>query len=260
MDEIMHTRIHTSLDTIARERDVRVLYACESGSRAWGFPSQDSDYDVRFIYVQRRDWYLAINLEHRRDVIESPITDQLDLQGWDLRKALQLLRKSNPPLLEWLNSPIIYWDAFGVAARLRVVLPAYYSPVACRYHYLHMARGNFRDYLQGEIVWVKKYFYVLRPLLAVRWIEAGQGVVPVEFATLVDTMVPDTEVQQAIYALLQRKLAGEELDREPYIPILSQFIEQELARIEATTVAPDHSNTDTERLSDLFRETLEQVW
>ena len=97
------------LRRIEQAYDVRVLYACESGSRAWGFASQDSDYDVRFIYVHSRDWYLSI--EDRRDVIEEPISDSLDISGWELRKTLRLLRKSNPPLLEWLKSPVVYaWD------------------------------------------------------------------------------------------------------------------------------------------------------
>jgi len=87
---------------------VHILYACESGSRAWGFASPDSDYDVRFIYVRPRDWYLSIDLERRRDVIERPIEGVLDINGWDLRKALQLMRKSNPPLFEWLHSPLVY--------------------------------------------------------------------------------------------------------------------------------------------------------
>lgn len=260
METPISARITAALDAIERERDVRVLYACESGSRAWGFPSQNSDYDVRFIYIQRRAWYLAINLEHLRDVIEQPISEQLDVSGWDLRKALQLLRKSNPPLLEWLNSSIVYRDAFGIADQLRALLPDYYSPIACRYHYLHMARGNFRDYLQGEIVWVKKYFYVLRPLLAVQWIESAHGIVPLTFTTLVDTLVTDTNVKAAITALLQRKLAGDELDREPHIPVLSDFIAQELERMERTTITAERSSTDTERLNRLFRGTLERVW
>ncbi|MCE9610243.1 MAG: nucleotidyltransferase domain-containing protein [Chthoniobacter sp.] len=99
-------RVRHALAQVEAERNVRVLFACESGSRAWGFASRDSDYDVRFLYVHRRDWYLSV--EDRRDVIEQPIADDLDVSGWELRKALRLLRKSNPPLLEWLKSPVVY--------------------------------------------------------------------------------------------------------------------------------------------------------
>jgi predicted nucleotidyltransferase len=111
-------------------------------------------------------------------VIELPLRDGIDLSGWDIRKALKLFRKSNPPLLEWLQCPIVYVERFSFASRLRVLLPAFYSPRASFFHYLHMAQGNIREYLRGEIVWRKKYFYVLRPLLAMRWIERGLGPVP----------------------------------------------------------------------------------
>ena len=148
---------------IERTEGVRLLYACESGSRAWGFASTDSDYDVRFLYLRPREWYLSIDVERRRDVIERPIDGLLDINGWDLRKALGLFRKSNPPLLEWLHSPIVYLDRHGVAERLRALLEQYYSPTACFHHYYHMAKGNYREYLKGEEVKLKKY--LLKQLL-----------------------------------------------------------------------------------------------
>src|SRR5438045_8726086 len=123
----MEERIKAALTEIERDEGVRIFYACESGSRAWGFPSADSDYDVRFLYVRPRDWYLSVDVERKRDVIERPITDELDVSGWDIRKALMLLKKSNPPLLEWLGSPIIYRETLTIADRLRSLLPAYYS-------------------------------------------------------------------------------------------------------------------------------------
>ena len=106
--DAVRAEVARRLRQIEAEEGVRIFYACESGSRAWGFPSKDSDYDVRFLYAHPRPWYLSIDVERKRDVIERPITDEIDLGGWDLRKALQLFRKSNPPLLEWLQSPIIY--------------------------------------------------------------------------------------------------------------------------------------------------------
>lgn len=137
------------LKTIELEENVSILLAVESGSRAWGFPSQDSDYDVRFIYVHPQDWYLSYRLESKSDTIERPIVDDYDCAGWDLRKALKLFVKSNPPLLEWLDSDLIYLDRHDFAARMRELRNAFFSPQACAYHYLHMAQGNFRSYLQG---------------------------------------------------------------------------------------------------------------
>jgi predicted nucleotidyltransferase len=105
---------------IEDEEGVRIFFACESGSRAWGFPSSDSDYDVRFLYLHPTEWYLSVNLEHKRDVIERPISGDLDINGWDLRKALILLRKGNPPLMEWLGSPIIYREIFRSLPRCEI--------------------------------------------------------------------------------------------------------------------------------------------
>ena len=104
----MEKEILKRIAEVEATENVTIFYACESGSRAWGFPSADSDYDVRFIYLRKPDWYLSIDVEDKRDVIERPINDELDISGWDLRKALKLLWKSNPPLLEWLVSPIVY--------------------------------------------------------------------------------------------------------------------------------------------------------
>jgi len=201
----MREEIQTRLQSIEIEEQVRIVYACESGSRAWGFPSADSDYDVRFIYLHPRDWYLSVDLVHKRHVIERVIDDQLDINGWDLRKALHLLRKGNPPLMEWLGSPIVYLEKFTVADQMRDLMSRYYSPVACLYHYLHMARGNYRDYLKGPMVWVKKYFYVLRPLLAIKWIEQALGVVPTEFQVLVDQVVGPSELKDEIGKLVAAK-------------------------------------------------------
>ena len=246
-------RILGCLANLECEEDVRILFACESGSRAWGFPSEDSDYDVRFLYVHPRDWYLSIDLERRRDVIERPIVEDLDLCGWDLRKGLPLLRKSNPPLLEWLASPIVYLDREDLTGRLRVAASAFYSPAACAFHYLHMARGNVREYLGGEQVWIKKYFYVLRPLLAIRWIESRDEPVPVEFTALLDGADLDAAVRRRIDTLLADKRAGNELDRGPKIPEIGDFIERELARLEQLRIERRRPECDLAGLDDLFR-------
>lgn len=144
--------IRQRLRNLAVQEDVVILLAVESGSRAWGFESTDSDYDVRFIYIRRPETYLSIDLEAQRDVIERPIVDEIDLSGWDIRKALKLFHKSNPPLLEWLQSPLIYSEQFSFAAKLRGLRPSFYSPRNCFHHYFHMARGNVREYLKGEVV------------------------------------------------------------------------------------------------------------
>lgn len=253
-------RIQETLAEIEREHQVRIFYACESGSRAWGFASSDSDYDVRFLYLHSRDWYLSVRLEKKRDVIELPIDDSLDVNGWDLRKALQLFQKSNPPLLEWLGSPIVYRESHGVAGDMRALGARAYSPVACHYHYWKMAKGNFRDYLQGETVSLKKYLYVLRPVLAVRWIERGLGVVPTEFQRLVDAVADAPGLKDEIAALLARKAAGEELARGPRIHVLSEFLESELDRLQRTSFEKNEEPCPTPELDLLFQNALKKVW
>lgn len=217
------TRITQALDAVEREHGVRILYACESGSRAWGFASADSDYDVRFLYIHPLTWYLSI-VKEKRDVLEKPIKDNLDLRGWELRKALRLFRKSHPSLMEWLQSPIVYREPYSTARHLRALMRTYYSVRASIYHYLHMAERNYCRHLQGEEVSLKKYLYVLRPLLAVLWIEQGRGVVPVDFHVLLREVDILPEIRREIEALVARKKAGEEQRRGSKIPLLHAFI------------------------------------
>ncbi len=260
VSDSVRAEVARRLDAIESEDGVRIVFACESGSRAWGFASTDSDYDVRFIYVRPRDWYLSIDMERRRDVIERPVDAVWDINGWDLRKALGLLRKSNPPLLEWLDSPIVYRERGPVAAQLRELAATYYSPRACHFHYLQMAKGNFREYLKGETVWRKKYFYLLRPLLACRYIERGLGQVPMEFDVLVERTLDEPDVREAVARLLVEKRAGSELGRGPADPVLSAFIDAEVARHQAAPAPPKRDSAPAiEPLNALFRAAVDEV-
>ena len=134
--------------------------AVESGSRAWGFASPDSDYDVRFIYVRRNEDYLRLN--PFKDVIELPINNILDINGWDLKKALTLFYKSNPTLFEWLNSPIVYMKTIFLD-EIRNIACRYFSEKHSLYHYISMAQRNYNEYLKGDAVKVKKYFLCASP-------------------------------------------------------------------------------------------------
>jgi predicted nucleotidyltransferase len=260
IDEAIAEEVRRRLDHVETSEGVRILLAVESGSRAWGFPSRDSDYDVRFVYIHPPEWYLSVDADLRRDVIERPILDEIDLSGWEIRKALLLFAKSNPPLLEWLSSPLVYRDTKTLAPRLRDLLPAYYAPNASLYHYLHMAQGNFKDYLRGDVVWVKKYFYILRPLLAVRWIEQGRGPVPMLFTDLLATIPDEPTVVSAIEELRDRKMAGEELDRGPAIPIIGGFVAAEIARLEELHPERKVQYPGFEPLNTLFRTVLSETF
>jgi len=260
IESSIRQQIQDELKLIEQKEQVRILFACESGSRAWGFPSRDSDYDVRFLYIRPVDWYLSIF--DKRDVIERPISSMLDINGWDIKKALNLFRKSNPPLLEWLQSPIIYYESYTIAEQIRSLSPLTFSPKSCLYHYLHMAKRNYRDYLQGEQVKIKKYFYVLRPILACQWIERVGTMPPMEFGSLVRELIPGGgELDRAIQTLVERKTSGEELDLEPRIGPINSFLEQQIGHFEQS--AREMSDAAAERdqqLDDLFRAALKEVW
>ncbi len=230
----MRATVLENLAALEQRNQVKVLFACESGSRGWGFASPDSDYDVRFVYVNRLPWYLTV--ESDRDVIEQPISGDLDINGWDLRKTLQLLRESNPTLLEWLRSPIVYQQETHWAQRLRELAEEGFSPVRGYHHYVSMAKKNLREHLYGEVVRYKKYLYVLRPLLAARWIREGRGVPPMRFAELASKVLTDRAVLDEINALLEVKMRAGESATSPRWAGIHDFIEAELAVAMAHTL------------------------
>ncbi len=231
MEDAVSLRIGECLRGIAAKEQISILYACESGSRAWGFASDDSDYDVRFIYLQPTPCYLK--LRRGRDVIERPITDSLDVTGWDLQKTLELFRKTNPPLLEWLQSPTRYLDRGDFAGRMLALLPRYYSPIACMHHYLRMAEDNLRVYLQADEGRVKECFYILRPVLACLWIEQGRGPAPTEFRALVDGVAPSRALRREIDRLLEVKMSTAESQRCPRSEVVVTFAREQLQRLAA---------------------------
>ena len=260
----MNELILNKLSEIEEQFQIKILYAVESGSRAWGFPSPDSDYDVRFIYIHQPQWYLPIDpqgIGTKRDVIEVPINDLLDISGWEITKALRLFRKSNPPLFEWLKSDILYYQKYSFIDELRSLVPVVFYPNASLNHYLNMAKNNYRDYLQGSEVKIKKYFYVLRPILACKWIEVYNTVPPIDFNELVQSMVSNGELKTAIHLLLERKMGGDEMDIEPRIEVINNFIENEIVRLEAYVKTLSVNIEDpTDQLDQLFRRTLNEVW
>lgn len=253
VEPAMRVQILDCLRQLEAEHDVKVLFACESGSRGWGFASPDSDYDVRFIYVNRLSWYLTV--EPSRDVIEQPISGELDVNGWDLRKTLQLLRQSNPTLLEWLRSPIVYRAEVDTVARLCRLAEEGYSAVRGYHHYVSMARKNFREHLRGDEVRYKKYLYVLRPLLAARWIRDGRGAPPMRFAELAEATLTDRALLDEINRLLEVKMRAGEAATSPRWNGLHAFIEREL-EVAAAEVISEALRADTTALDAFLRETV----
>ncbi len=242
--------IDEKLSEIEEKENVKILHAVESGSRAWGFASPDSDYDVRFVYVRKRDDYLR--LDEPRDVIEWQLDEVLDINGWDLKKALKQFARGNATLFEWSGSPIVYRTTLEWK-KIAAVSKQYFSEKSAVYHYYGTANGTLHDYLMGDTVRYKKYFYALRPLLAAMYIEENHVAPPVLFDELLKMDLP-LELRSAIDELLEIKKRTTEKEENPQLPVIKGFIETEVTRQKeiADNLTDDH-NHDWTALNELFR-------
>lgn len=251
----MRERILEVLKEIEQNEHVKILFAVESGSRAWGFESVDSDYDVRFVYVHKLKHYLRI--DQTRDVIELPIVDDLDINGWDLKKALQLMNSSNPALYEWLQSPIVYVSTPEFEL-LKDKSLSFYQAKPGLYHYLSYAFNNFKHGQKQEMIKVKQYFYILRPILACRWILERGTPPPVPFEQLVETMLEE-DMKEAVNQLVELKKQSKEVQLFNRNRVLDHYIEQQLVNLKQTiddlaVMKVNHNNA----LNQLFLELLKK--
>lgn len=242
------------LNEIERRENVKILHCIESGSRAWGFASPDSDYDVRFIYARPKDYYLR--LDKTRDVIEWQLDDTLDINGWDIQKTLRLLHSSNPTLFEWNSSPIVYrtteeWE------KVSSVINRYFVAKSGLYHYLNTARRNFKEFLMGETVRLKKYFYVLRPLLACKWILAEGTPPPMLFCTLMEKYL-DEELKPDVEQLLDLKMNTPEIGTGKRLDRINDYLERDIAEVEAVIASlPADKSQGWDELNALFNSLTE---
>ena len=222
--------IEDLLKKIEAEKRVKVLYACETGSRAWGFPSTDSDYDVRFIYRHERDWYLGLG--ERKDTIESMQGD-LDITGWDLRKSLKLLKKSNAPLIERFQSPIVYLDNDNFRDEFKQVIELYYSPTAVFYHHYSLAKKFWEDLRQKQRIKLKALFYLLRSLFSCYWIIEEEAVVPMTIQELL--VKADPPFHSEIVRLIALKAGVDESYLHDFDKKMVEKIESFFLKIEVGT-------------------------
>lgn len=245
----MEELIKFKLKEIEEKENVKILHSVESGSRAWGFASSDSDYDVRFIYVRPKEFYLR--LDKTRDVIEWQLDDTLDINGWDISKALTLLHGSNPTVFEWNMSPIVY-KTTDRWSQLSKVLEEYFDPKSSLYHYLSMAKKNRKEYLKSDTVCFKKYFYMLRPLLACRWILAEGTPPPVPFGELVKNRL-EPSLMSAVNTLLDLKQNGSERLEGKRFAALDEYIERSIEEIESSLkLMPPHRKSSWDDLNQAF--------
>ena len=252
----MEKLIQEKLKAVEKQFNVSILYACETGSRAWGFPSPDSDYDVRFIYRHPQNWYLSI--DDHKDSIEH-LQGDLDLVGWDIRKSLKLLRKSNAAMLEQLQSPIIYRETTDFREKLAAIAPAYFSGRAGLHHYLSMAFNYYRTCAPAPEVKLKSYFYLLRTALASLWIVERKSMPPLQFQALLP-LVPEKAMLTKINELLYLKATVNETYLHPKETKLEAYISQLLTYCESQKETFAKQQGNTEKLNNLFRTIIQQPW
>ncbi len=244
----MLERIRQNLAQVEAEQCCHVLYACESGSRAWGFASPDSDYDVRFVYVPAASWYFA--LDQQKDTIEAMLPGDVDLAGWELIKTLRLFASCNLPLNEWLDSPVVYADPHGFRQRLSAAIPEFFNPRKAMFHYLSIAAKSLDLRQPDRSIPIKKLFYVLRPLLAGLWIERSRQMPPTDFHAMLKApdLVPAPLAEQ-IHQIYQLKQTAVEKQSFIIPAELNAWIDDTRQRLEA--IALDLPASPGGRRSDL---------
>jgi predicted nucleotidyltransferase len=250
----MSAEINALLHRLEIHHGVRILYACESGSRAWGFASPDSDFDIRFIFAKPENSYLSV--ADGLESIDLPLEGLLDAGGWDVRKAARLLGKSNGALVEWLHSPVVYRETPGFRQRWQAVAREVFSPRAAVDHYRGLGKQMVLGKLNAETVRAKDYLYALRALLAARWIAHGRGIPPVPFADLLPSA--PAEVMAAIPALLAHKAHTGEGELMARVPALDAFLDSALAEVEKSLATLSHAPDGTDPLDRLLRAEIRQ--
>lgn len=251
----MEKQILQQLDAIEQQYGVSILLACETGSRAWGFPSPDSDYDVRFIYMHPLEWYLSI--DDKKDTIEYMEGD-LDLVGWDIRKSLRLFRKSNAALFERLQSPFIYRQQGDFRKQLNRLAPDYFSCRAGLHHYLSMAWKYYKACAEEEEVKLKSFFYMLRTALASLWIVEKQSIPPLAFGELI-TLAGEQNLKDKMLSLVALKATVAESYRHPKDKALEAYVKEVLNYCESRANEFDKHQGETATLNELFSKTIDSV-
>ena len=249
----MKTRIEKELNEIEKNNDVKVIYACESGSRAWGFASEDSDYDVRFIYVHPRDWYLTI--ADKRNVIEIPFDGVLDINGWEINKSLKLLRKSNSPLLEWLSSPIKYRNVRPVMNAFGELSTEAFLPESSCHHYLSMAKNIISNFDDREVVKIKSYLYSLRTILCCKWIIKRLIQPPMKIQELLNEYLPAGELNELVEKLIYEKSRGTESAEIKRSLKFEEYLKEQIDFI-VSNIPKNPKKIPIEKFDSVFQEIL----
>lgn len=251
----MNKKIDKYLKQIEADKDIKILLASETGSRAWGFPSPDSDFDIRLIYVHKKDWYLSLTEE--KDSIEMMLdNNEIDITGWDLRKTLRLLQKSNPPLLERIQSPIIYNSDTNFLNEINKLAKQQYSRISTIHHYLSIAKKKLNEIQQKNEYKLKSFFYALRSATVCKWILEKEDIPPIEFQKIITGLKIENKVKKRINELIALKSTISESYLHKDEKELIAFIENIIIEAEEKGKTLPSSNGKLEDLNIFFRKTL----
>jgi uncharacterized protein len=252
------SKIISKLSKIEKNENIKILYACESGSRAWGFSSPDSDYDIRFIYINNLEWYLSI--KKMKDTIDLPIDEnELDISGWDLKKTFTLISKSNAVIWEWLQSPIIYIEEKDFKKDLLKTANKYYSLKSSCFHYLAIARNTIQKIIVDDKIIIKKYFYILRPLLSANWIINNKTIPPMNLFELIKGLEISDNINYEIDQLLKIKESSNEKDKIKRIKIIDDFIFEHLEKYISLSDNLSTANEKLDNIDNYFRKLVMSV-
>lgn len=252
----MKEKIKKYLSDLEKEKGIDILLACETGSRAWGFPSPDSDFDVRIIYKHQKDWYLSLTEE--KDTIEYFLeNNEIDISGWDLRKSLRLLWKSNPPLLERIQSPIIYKVDKDFLTGINSVAQKTYSRIATIHHYLSMAKKAFEEVVNSEEYKLKKFFYALRASVACLWILEKEEIPPIEFGKMLNGLDLPANLKARIGELIEIKSSISETYLHKGENELIEFMKTCIERTDSESQNLPSSKGQISELNEFFRQILD---
>lgn len=255
MPEIAENKITQYLDEIEKNNDIKILLACETGSRAWGFPSPDSDYDIRVIYKHKKDWYLSLTEE--KDTIEMMLDgNEIDISGWDLRKSLRLLWKSNPPLLERIQSPIIYKCDNTFLLEINSVAKKLYSRIATIHHYLSMSKNCYFEIENLDNYKLKKLFYALRTAVACKWIMEKDELPPIFFPKMLNELNFQKNIKNKIYELIELKAKKNESYFHSGEKELFLIIQKIIAEADSKSKNLPSAKAKIEVLNDFFRKEI----
>lgn len=251
----MIKEIKTHLEELERARSIKILLAVESGSRAWGFPSPDSDYDVRIVFIHTTDWYLSIT--DRKDTIDYFHGELLDINGWDIRKTLNLLKKSNATPFEWAQSPIVYREEPAFRENLLALAQSFFQPQHALNHYRGIAKNSFDKGLSDGKIRLKKLFYIIRPIFAINWVVQKMTLPPMDIFNLM-AAVPEEEIKEKILALIHLKEDKDEAYLYTLDPLLRNYIEEQFEKVEQITLLRKKDLPNVEVLNSFFRDLLTQ--